>query len=135
MAIWLAKTEAGDYSLADLRRDGSTAWDGVSNPLALRHMRAMQPGDRVLIYHTGRERAIVGIAEVVRAAYQDAAGETVVDVAFRAELARPVTLAEVKEEPGLAGWELVRLSRLSVMPVPPEAWAFIARLSGLPLSQ
>lgn len=135
MGIWLAKTEPGDYSLADLQRDGITAWDGVSNPLALRHMRAMQRGDRVLIYHTGRERAIVGVAEVMRAAYQDAAGETVVDVSFRAELARPVTLAEVKAEPGLAGWELVRLSRLSVMPVPPDAWAFIAGLSGFALGQ
>jgi predicted RNA-binding protein with PUA-like domain len=127
---WLVKTEPGDYSLSDLARDGTSVWDGVRNPAALRHMRAMAPGDRVLVYHTGEQRAIVGLAEVARAAYPDpASGETVVDLRFAGALANPVSLAQAKAAEELSGWALVRQPRLSVMPVPPaalrliEAWA------------
>jgi predicted RNA-binding protein with PUA-like domain len=128
--MWLGKTEPAEYSLADLEREGETEWGGVRNALALKHMRAMQPGDLMLIYHTGNERAIVGVSEVVRAVHPGPDGEPVVGIAFRRRFARPVTLAEVKAEPALAGWELVRIARLSQMPVPPEAWAFIARRAG-----
>lgn len=127
MVTWLVKTEPGEYSLADLERERVTVWDGVRNALALRHMREMQQGDRVLIYHSGKERAIVGLGRVEREAYSAPDGSTVVDVAYVDRLARPVALAAIKGEQGLAGWALVRLPRLSVMPVPDEAWAFVAR--------
>jgi predicted RNA-binding protein with PUA-like domain len=131
VAIWLGKTEPAAYSVADLERDGETGWGGVRNPLALKHLRAMRPGDLMLIYHTGSERAIVGLSEIVRAAHGGPQGTPVVDIAFRSRFTRPVTLAEVKAQPALAGWELVRIARLSQMPVPPEAWDFVARQAGL----
>jgi len=126
MLTWLVKTEPGEYSLADLERERVTVWDGVRNALALRHMRAMQQGDRVLIYHSGTERAVVGLGRVARTAYAAPDGSTVVDIAYVERLARPVSLAAIKGEPGLVGWDLVRLPRLSVMPVPDEAWLFVS---------
>ena len=121
---WLLKSEPNDYSYADLVREGQTIWDGVANNLALKHLRAMGKGDLAIIYHTGKERAAVGIAEVTSAPYPDPAKNNprllVVDLKPKRELARPVTLAEVKSDEGFSDFVLVRLPRLSVMPVSPS---------------
>jgi predicted RNA-binding protein with PUA-like domain len=123
MALWLFKTEPDCYSYADLRRDGRTAWDGITNALALKHLRQIRPGDRVWLYHTGGEKAVVGEAVV------ESADDGTVTVRPVRELARPVTLAAIKHEPALAGWELVRLPRLSVVPVTAEQWQHVERLA------
>lgn len=133
MAYWLLKTEPEEYSYDDLVRLGRDRWNGVSNPTALRHLRAMRPGDQALIYHTGKEKAVVAVAEVVSDPYPDPEAQSdkrvVVDVAPRRRLARPVTLAEIKADPAFADWELVRISRLSVMPVPETHWDRILALA------
>jgi predicted RNA-binding protein with PUA-like domain len=117
----LLKTEPSEYSYDDLEREGRARWDGVRNPAALRNLRAMKKGDRVLVYHTGDEKAVVGTAEVVKEAYPDPryGGGTlvVVDVEPRGRLARPVTLGEIKAMPEFAGSPLVRQGRLSVVPI------------------
>lgn len=132
MAFWLLKTEPEEYGYADLAAAGRDRWDGVRNPTALRHLRAMAPGDRAFIYHSGKQRAVVGVAEVVSAPYPDPADPrlAVVDLEPRGRLARPVTLAAIKADPAFAGWELVRLPRLSVMPVPPVFWEQILQMGG-----
>lgn len=116
MARWLFKQEPDCYSYADLERDGETAWDGVTNALALIHLRNVKPGDRILLYHTGKEKAVIGEMKAVAA--QDGA----VTVAPVKKLKRPVTLAEIKADEAFAQWELVRNSRLSVMPVSEDLW-------------
>ena len=131
---WLLKSEPNDYSYADLVREGQTIWDGVANNLALKHLRAMGKGDLAIIYHTGKERAAVGIAEVTSAPYPDPAKNNprllVVDLKPKRELARPVTLAEVKSEEGFSDFVLVRLPRLSVMPVSPSQWKRLMSMAG-----
>jgi predicted RNA-binding protein with PUA-like domain len=126
VARWLLKTEPADYSFADLERDGRTAWDGVGNALALQHARRVRAGDEAVIYHTGAERAAVGLARVVSDPYPDpAAGDprlVVFDVVPVTRLARPVTLAELKADPAFAGCDLLRLPRLSVVPLPGPLW-------------
>jgi predicted RNA-binding protein with PUA-like domain len=126
LAYWLMKTEPEEFSFADLERVGQEPWNGVRNNAALKHMRAMVKGDQFLFYHTGNERSIVGVGRVVREAYPDPQGGTerfvVVDVAPEYRFAHPVTLAAVKAEGTFADWELVRQSRLSVMPVSSEQW-------------
>ena len=133
MAAWTLKTEPDDYSLDDLERDGTTRWDGVGNNAALKHMRLMQPGEMALIYHTGKEKAVVGVARLASGPYADPAGEdakrVVVDVEFDRRLPRPVTLAEIKADPDLAEWPLVRQGRLSVVPTPPEVWQRVLRMA------
>ncbi len=133
MAYWLLKTEPGAYSWDDLRRERRTAWDGISNPLALKHLRAATRGDEVLIYHTGKERRAMGIAKIVRAAYpdpqQDDPKRLVVDVAAGRALAVPVTLDAIKADPAFEGWDLLRLSRLSFVPVPPKMWRRILAMA------
>jgi predicted RNA-binding protein with PUA-like domain len=133
MAYWLFKEEPDHYSLEDLFRDKRTVWAGVENNLALKHMRSVKKGDRVLYYHTGKERAAVGVIEVVKSAYpdpeRDDARFVVVDVKPVSRFARPVTLAEIKANPKFADFALVRISRLSVMPVTKGQWAEIERLS------
>jgi predicted RNA-binding protein with PUA-like domain len=116
---WLVKTEPSEYSFSDLLRDERTRWEGVANPLARKHLAAMAPGDEVLVYHTGSEKAVVGTARVAAAA----GGE--VDLAAGAALPRPVALRELKADKGLAGWELVRLPRLSVLPVTEGQWGAV----------
>jgi len=120
--MWLLKTEPGTYSYDDLEREGHTRWDGVTNPVALRNLKAMKPGDRVVVYHTGDEKSAVGLAEVTREAYADPrnARLPVVDIAARGRLARPVTLAEIKAMPLFADSPLVRQGRLSVVPLTAE---------------
>ncbi|MFO7652843.1 MAG: EVE domain-containing protein [Candidatus Krumholzibacteriia bacterium] len=123
---WLVKTEPDEYAYDDLEREGVGVWDGVRNATALRHLRGFTPGDEVLVYHTGRERRVVGLARVVRGAYPDpSAGDpryVVADLAPVRRLEPPVTLAEIKADPALAACDLVRLPRLSVMPVPAVLW-------------
>jgi predicted RNA-binding protein with PUA-like domain len=124
--MWLLKTEPSDYSYDDLEREGRTVWDGVSNPAALRNLGAMRAGERVVIYHTGDEKAGVGLAEVVRAAYPDprwpAGKRLVVDLKAVERLPRPVTLAEIKASPVFKDSPLVRQGRLSVVPLTAAQW-------------
>ena len=131
---WLLKTEPSAYSWAALERDGQAVWDGVKNALALRHLAAVARNDRVLIYHTGDEKAVVGIATVVRGAYPDPkqkdARLLVIDIRAVRALARPVPLAEMRANPKLKGFDLLRLPRLSVMPVSEAQWAAIMEMAG-----
>ena len=126
---WLLKTEPSTYSIADLEREGRTTWDGVKNALALIHLRAMRPGDGLLLYHSGKEKAVVGRARVDSAPRTEETS-TVVDVRFEAQLRRPVTLAALKAERDLAGLPLIRNTRLSVMPVTEDEWEAVHRLAG-----
>jgi predicted RNA-binding protein with PUA-like domain len=116
MAFWLMKQEPDDYSYADLERDGTTTWDGVKNPLALKHLRACAAGDLAFYYHTGKEKAVVGVMEVVGVT------DGVVTVRAVRRLARPVPLATIKADAAFADWELVKQARLSVMPVTKAVW-------------
>lgn len=125
---WLLKTEPSTYALADLEREGRTTWDGVRNALALIHLRAMRPGDELLIYHSGKERAVVGRARVDAAPRTDGK-TTVVDIRFEGRLAAPVPLGALKAEPALAGLPLLRNTRLSVMPITPDEWEAVHRLA------
>ena len=123
---WLLKTEPSDYSYHDLKKDKKTIWDGVSNNLALKHLRKMKKGDLAFIYHTGKERTLVGIAEVVSDPYPDPKQKNsklvVVDVKAQQELPRVVTLKAIKSDSTFSDFLLVRLPRLSVMPVTPSQW-------------
>jgi predicted RNA-binding protein with PUA-like domain len=127
--MWLFKTEPANYSFADLERDEETMWDGVTNALALKYLRLVEEGDTVLIYHTGDEKALVGIAEIVRGAYvnpeEDDPKLSVCDVRFVRHLEKPVTLAQIKAIPELSEWQLVRNARLSVVPVSDEVWQLL----------
>ena len=131
MAFWLLKTEPTTYSWNDLLKAKRAVWDGVKNPTALRNMREMKVGDQAFIYHTGDEKAIVGIAKVVKAAYPDPkAGDdslVVVDLEAVKPLKAPITLATIKADKQFAAWALVRIPRLSVMPVDPEHWKHLVR--------
>ncbi|MEO8636245.1 MAG: EVE domain-containing protein [Gemmatimonadales bacterium] len=133
-ASWLLKTEPKTYSFDRLLQEGRTTWDGVHNNLALQHLRAMKAGDRLLIYHSGAEKAVVGTGKVVKAAYQDPTQEdprvVVVDISGDTRLPTPVTLATLKAESELKEFPLIRMTRLSVMPVPAEVWKRIVALGG-----
>ena len=132
MAAWLVKTEPSTYSFADLQREGRAVWDGVSNPVALRHLAAMKKGDTVIVYHTGDEKQAVGLAVAVSDAYPDPKLKNpkrpVVDLAPDQPLANPVTLAQVKADAVLKSTPLARQPRLSVMPF---SEAEFKRLMGL----
>ena len=133
MAYWLLKSEPGVYAFADLVRDKKTTWDGVTNNLALKHIRAMAKGDLAFIYHSGDEKSVVGIAEVVSEPYPDPkAGDpkiVVVDLKAKDALARPVSLADIKAKNEFADFALVRISRLSVMPVSAAQWKSLLAMS------
>jgi predicted RNA-binding protein with PUA-like domain len=133
MAKWLLKTEPETYSWDDLVRDKKATWDGVSNPVALKHIRSMKKGDLALIYHTGKEKQVVGIAEVVSAPRPDPKQNderlAVINLEPKSRLKAPVTLGAIKSDPAFSGWELVRISRLSVMPVPDAMWNRLKQLS------
>jgi predicted RNA-binding protein with PUA-like domain len=135
VAGWLLKTEPEEYAFADLQREGQAPWDGVRNPQAQRYLRAMAVGDRCVIYHTGAERAAVGLAEVVRAAYPDPADPMgrwqLVEVRAVAPLPRPVPLARLRAVPAFAGSALVRQPRLSVVPLDAAQWAALLALAGV----
>jgi predicted RNA-binding protein with PUA-like domain len=129
---WLVKTEPSTYAWSDLVRDGGTRWDGVRNPLARNHLGAMRKGDLVLVYHSGDEKAVVGIAKVKRTAYPDPTADDerwlAVDLAAVRPLAKPVPLATIKHDRKLAGMPLVRQGRLSVMPVGDAEFAHVLKL-------
>ena len=135
MAYWILKTEPGNYSFDDLERDGGTVWDGVSSPAGLMNLRRMSPGDLALVYHTGDERRLVGLAEITSAPYADPALDdprrVVVDVRPLERLARTVTLAEIKADPGFAMLGLVREGRLSVVPADEPSWSKLIAMSRL----
>jgi predicted RNA-binding protein with PUA-like domain len=132
MANWLFKEEPSHYSFADLERDGSTTWEGVSNPVALKNLRQVKKGDRVFYYHTGKEKAIVGEMVVVSAAspdVKDTSKASNVTVSPVRRLAQPVTLKAIKADRSFADWDLVRNSRLSVMPVTDPQWQRVEQMS------
>ena len=129
---WLVKTEPSTYSFERLQEEKKARWDGVANAVAQKHLRAMKKGDAVLVYHTGDVKAAVGLARVASDPYPDPADAkfSVVDLEAVRPLARPVTLAQVKADPAFAEFALVRIGRLSVMPVAAEYWARLMRLAG-----
>ena len=130
---WLFKEEPTHYSFDDFTKDKKTVWSGVKNPVAQKHLHAVKKGDRVFYYHTGDEKAVVGVAKALGNAYADP-GDTngkaaVVDIAPVRKLARPVTLKEIKADPAFKDFPLVRISRLSVMPVTDAEWARIEKMA------
>lgn len=131
MAHWLMKSEPGTYSWDDLVRDRKTEWDGVRNPTARLHLKAMKAGDEAFFYHSGEERQIVGIMRVTREARPDPKDPNWVSVQVEAvrPVDPPVTLKAIKGEPALAKMELVRLSRLSVSPVRDEEWRAVLAMA------
>jgi predicted RNA-binding protein with PUA-like domain len=134
MARWLVKEEPEHYAYSALEKDGRTVWAGVRNPLAQKHLRGMRRGDEILYYHTGKEKAVVAMARAAGDAYADpadASGKSfVVDVEPVRRLQAPVTLAAIKAEKAFADFALVRMGRLSVMPVSDEQWQRIVAMSG-----
>jgi predicted RNA-binding protein with PUA-like domain len=141
MATYLCKTEPDDYAYADLERDGSTVWDGVKNPTANQHIRKVKPGDEILIYHTGKEKAIAGLARATSSAYPDpknpaetAAGEIkfpVFDIEPVRAAKTPATLKDIKADDRFAEFPLVTMGRLSAMPVPAKLDKALRKMAGL----
>ena len=136
MNYWLAKQEPSGprcYNILQLQKDKKTMWDGVHNNLALKHIRNMKKGDLVFFYHTGNERQVVGIMSVTSNPYPNPDEENkrfvVVDVKFKKLLKIPVTLDSIKKQKKFKDWELLRISRLSVMPVPKIIWDNIIKMS------
>ena len=130
---WLFKEEPTHYSYDDLVKDGKTSWTGVKNALAQKHLRSVKKGERIFYYHTGVEKSVVAVAKAVTDAYadpKDSSGKlAAVDVAPVRKLPRPVTLAEIKAKASFKDFPLVRISRLSVMPVSDKEWAEIEKLA------
>jgi predicted RNA-binding protein with PUA-like domain len=133
-AKWLLKSDPEHYSFFDLERDGKTVWDGISNNLALKNLRNVRRGDLVMVYHTGAERAAVGLAEAASDPYPDPkqkdARLVVIDLQAKAKLPRPVTLDEIKKVNALKDFDLVRMPRLSVMPVSDAQWNALMAMAG-----
>ena len=132
MGQWLVKEEPENYPYSQLEHDGSTVWAGVKNPVAQKHLRSIRRGDRIFYYHTGKEKAVVAVAKAASDAYadpKDASGRLfVIDIAPERKLKRPVTLAEIKADPVFASSPLVRIPRLSVMPMSDAEWARVDTL-------
>ena len=130
---WLFKEEPTHYSYDEFTKDKKTVWSGVKNPVAQRNLRSVKKGDSVFYYHTGDEKAVVGIAKAAGDAYPDPNDKTgkshVVDIVPVKKLSRPVTLKEIKADPFFKDFDLVRISRLSVMPVTDAQWARIEKLA------
>jgi predicted RNA-binding protein with PUA-like domain len=133
MAYWLLKTDPSEYAYDDLERDKRAVWDGVNNNLALQHLRRMRKGDLAIIYHTGNEKVAVGVAELESEPYPDPklkdTKRVVINIKSRHRLDRPVPLGEIKSHPKLKSFELVRISRLSIMPVSEEIWKVLIEMS------
>ncbi len=131
---WILKTEPSSYSYQQLERDGSTMWDGVRNNLALKHLRRMSPGDRAFIYHSGKEKAVIGEARITSEPYPDpGAGDArfvVVDIEAMGQLKTPVDLKTIKADSAFEDLPLVRMSRLSVSPATKRQWERIRKLGG-----
>jgi predicted RNA-binding protein with PUA-like domain len=132
---WILKTEPSAYGFTDLVRDRRTRWEGVSNAVALKHLRSMREGDDALIYHTGKEKSLIGLARIGSAPYPDPSKTdprlVVVDIEVGKALPRQVSLAEIKADPAFKELGLVRLSRLSVVPVEPDQWQRLLGLAGV----
>lgn len=130
--LWLLKTEPSTYSFTDLERDGKAVWDGVSSNAALKNIRAMQKGDLALIYHSGDEKAVIGLAEITSAPYPDPKLNdpklVVFDLKPKKRLPKPVPLAAIKKQKSLESFDLVRIPRLSVMPVTEKQWEMLLKL-------
>lgn len=133
-AYWILKTDADTYPFDQLARERRAVWDGVSNALALKHIRSMSKGDRAFIYHSGEEKALVGLARIVSDPYPDPKAKdpklVVVDIEAGDAVPTPVTLAAIKADPAFAELGLVRMSRLSVIPVPEAQWKRLLMLTG-----
>jgi predicted RNA-binding protein with PUA-like domain len=129
MALFLAKTDPESYSIDDLKREGKTEWNGVRNPAAVNTIKTMRPGDQVIIYHSQREAAVVGLAKVVSEPRPDKrdARSWVVDMAYVKHAKRAITLREIKESHAFDDWALVRQGRLSTMPVPTQFWKWLQK--------
>lgn len=130
---WLCKQEPSTYNIDKLEKEKKTSWDGVHNNLALKHLKQMKKGDLVFFYHSGDEKRIVGIMEITSDAYPNPKEKdprfVAVDVKFKKRLDRPVTLGEIKANPIFKDWELLRISRLSVMPASSQIWSEIIKIS------
>lgn len=137
MGHWLVKTEPEAYSVDQFESERDVEWDGVRNPLAQQHLRQMEMGDPVLVYHSGKDRAIVGLAEVAKEAYLDPTDENsravCVGLKFIQKVPKSVSLAEIKAEPRLKQMPLVKMSRLSVMPISGTHWKILAGMLGITL--
>ncbi len=131
MSSWLFKSDPETYSWQDLVKDRQTTWDGVANNLALKHLRSIQKGDEIFIYHSGDEKSIVGIAKAVSDSYPDQKNTklAVIDIAVNKMLKQPVSLQAIKQNSKMKNWELVRMSRLSVMPMNDQVRGEIIKLS------
>ena len=129
---WLLKTEPNEYSYTDLEKEKTAVWDGVKNALALKNMRTMLPEEEVFIYHTGKERRIVGVAQVASIAYPDPkltdVKRLVIDIRAVRKLPH-ITLAQIKQDEKFAGFELIRLPRLSIVPVLPQHWQHLLEMA------
>lgn len=134
MAYWLLKTEPSTYSWDDLVRDKKATWDGVAAPAALKNIRSMKKGDLAFVYHTGDEKSAVGIAVIDSDSFPDPKADDEKLVVFnlkpQKKLAKRVSLAQIKAEPAFEGWDLLRIGRLSVVPVPPKMWKRLLELAG-----
>jgi predicted RNA-binding protein with PUA-like domain len=132
---WLLKTEPSSYSYDDMAREETAVWDGVKNPVALKNLRAMHPGDQVLVYHTGDEKAVVGWATVISAPYPDPKQGNpalfVIDLKAHRRLPKAVTLAQIKADKTFADLPIVRQGRLSVSPVTAPQWQRVLKLAGV----
>lgn len=134
MAYWLMKTEPEEYSYFDLEQAGQDVWDGVKNFAALKNIKNMRPGDLSFIYHTGKEKSVIGVAEVVSLPYPDPHQPKLTNIRIspKYRLKHPVSLAAIKQDGSFEGWDLIRLPRLSVMPVPSEYWSKILQMADTP---
>lgn len=134
MAYWLVKSEPDKYAFADLQRDGKTVWDGVRSNAAALHLKAMKLGDEVFYYHSQQGLEVVGVAKVVGESCPDPSDATgrfvAVELAPVRALPKPVSLAQMKAEPALAGLEMIRQGRLSVSPVRPNEWTAVLQMAG-----
>lgn len=134
MRRWLVKTDPETFSINDLQKKGISDWDGVRNALAQQYLRQMEEGQEVLIYHSGKEKAVVGLAKLEREKYLDATdpkGKAVcVDLAYVETFAKPIPLADIKATSKLKNFDLVRISRLSVMPVSGAHWKLLMQMAG-----
>jgi predicted RNA-binding protein with PUA-like domain len=135
LSYWILKTDTDVYPYDQLEREGHAVWDGVTNALALKHIRSMSKGDSALIYHAGQGKELVGLARITSDPYPDPKQDdpkiVVVDVAAERPLPTRVSLSEVKADARFADLGLVRMSRLSVIPVPPDQWKSLLQMGGL----
>ena len=132
---WILKTDTDVYPFDQLERERRAVWDGVTNALALKHIRSMAPGDSAFIYHSGQGKELVGLARITSGPYPDPKRNdlklSVVDIEAGARLPKAVSLAAIKADPAFADLGLVRMSRLSVIPVPPEQWKKLLAMAGI----